>query len=283
MSENKDEVKQCVELFKKTDEERKILSAETWEVISKMKSLKEFLIWCGIRKALFKYIEETFQNLLDYIKKHNEVLVSYLGEDINNEKELFYHIYHSSGKVRRRLKILDSVGVLIHFGKLKYGDNFEKMYENTINNDEAYEKLMSECNDEVFRELGYYFNYISQDMRLSKDYYEEVSFEHGFPELRRGNMCKAYVPVKNLNIFVETNKKDLIGEIELYNPRKKKNEKFILVDVMEEDDLFYCKLTQGERVIFICDYDDLSSTYSDLHTINKSLYAGWWNKELCII
>ena len=43
MSENKDEVKQCVELFKKADEERKILSAETWEVISKMKSLKEFL------------------------------------------------------------------------------------------------------------------------------------------------------------------------------------------------------------------------------------------------
>ena len=99
--------------------------------------------------------------------------------------------------------------------------------------------------------------------------------KNGFPRTSRGNLCYLFIPIKG------EFPKNATGNIDLYNPRKKKNETFTNLEYNKEDNTYACINPKGKKV-FLAPYDEVEGAYSDLFAINKEIYSGWWNKIMII-
>ena len=96
--------------------------------------------------------------------------------------------------------------------------------------------------------------------------------DDGFPRTSRANLCGFYIPIKGK--FKPEGDKFI-----LFNPRKKKEEIYKVLEYKEEDDVYKCKSPSGKEVFF-CTLDDTESSWDALFSINKEIFSGWWNKIL---
>lgn len=97
----------------------------------------------------------------------------------------------------------------------------------------------------------------------------------GFPRTGRGNLCYSFVPVKG---GLPKNKK---GELNLINPRNKKNVTYKILEYKPEDGVYKC-LDEKGKTVFLIDHEIVAEAWDCLHDVNKEIFSGWWNRTLIL-
>lgn len=96
---------------------------------------------------------------------------------------------------------------------------------------------------------------------------------NGFPRTGRGNLCYSFIPVKG-NYPLKK-----VDEFKLYNPRTKKDLVYKILAYDLEDEIYKCLSEKGKEV-FLEKHSNIENAYSDLHSVNKEIFSGWWNRIL---
>lgn len=253
-------------------------SDKVWSEISQFKTIRELLTWMGVKKAIHKYIENYFEFLKQEINENIDTMKLYFGDaDIQNDQELFYHIYYfsrSETTIEKRLKSFEFnliMNKMYHFYRGKDTETYANLMSGE--HEKEYQKFIRDNKLECFVHISQAMYSIRQDIQASDELNEPILMSGGFPELRVGNMCRGYIPVFKLSSQTFKVKDTIV----LFNPRNKKKTEYKVLNVKCSDGSYYYKL---EGDIFISDYVKIAKAYDSLFPFNKALFSGWQNRKL---
>lgn len=227
-------------------------------------------------KHFIKNLEKIISKFNNFINNTDTELISVLvNSNISNE-DIINHIINYRNPAKRK-----SIKTIIYADFV-----FFKLYDKLKGDSSLIDKWREINKDKIneAKEIEQYIAYAVQDYDLIKVKLDKINRlidetdieEDGMPRLGRGSLCRYYIPIKGLNNSYKINDK-----IVCYNPRNKKEIQYTITKIKENGDAYEVIDNRMKRYWF-ASYEDIQNAWSDLFSINKDIYSGWWNKSQII-